>query len=251
MVEINCFQINQLYLGTWWSFSCTTGMLVSRSVHWLSMRDSSARRAAVSTFFSRRSWFPVLMTDDFREDLASTSLENSLKKQKSQCSVLASTLDLSIEGQRPQTNYTRMSRAQVCGALWRQSNAPHLYLQKRLIHYLKPNWKRQPGMPPVCINTSHTKLTSKLSLTTQLLFCVCWLPVYCSLSPGWETKWDHMCEVLRLTRKALRWSRTISSSCGTVTDCWVQKASLSFADCSQCIRSAASLWYLRTHERVY
>lgn len=44
------------------------------------MWDNPARNAAVSTFFSLRSWFPVLSTEDFCDDLASTSFENSYKQ---------------------------------------------------------------------------------------------------------------------------------------------------------------------------
>lgn len=47
-----------------------------------------------------------------------------------------------------------------------------------------------------------------------------------------------------LTKKEFRWSRTVSSSWGTVKDCWLQNSSRSFADCNQCVSSLDSLWYL-------
>lgn len=54
----------------------------------------------------------------------------------------------------------------------------------------------------------------------------------------------------RLTRKAFRWSLTVSSSWGTVTDCWVQNSNWSIAVWSQWISSADSLWYLWETQRT-
>lgn len=48
----------------------------------------------------------------------------------------------------------------------------------------------------------------------------------------------------QLTKKEFRWSRTVSSSWGTVKDCWLQNSSRSFADCNHCVNSFDSLWYL-------
>lgn len=62
---------------TWCSFSWTTGMRVSSSVHWVSMRARSDRSTTVSTFFRRSSWLPSVTTELFRLDLPSTSFENS------------------------------------------------------------------------------------------------------------------------------------------------------------------------------
>lgn len=62
---------------TWCSFSWTTGMRVSSSVHWLSMRAKSVRSTTVSTFFRRSSWLPSVITELFRLDIPSTSFENS------------------------------------------------------------------------------------------------------------------------------------------------------------------------------
>lgn len=62
---------------TWCSFSWTTGMRVSSSVHWLSMRAKSVRSTTVSTFFRRSSWLPSVITELFRLDFPSTSFENS------------------------------------------------------------------------------------------------------------------------------------------------------------------------------
>jgi hypothetical protein len=46
------------------------------TVHFCSNCAKEALSVAVSASFRWRSWFPVLMTADFREDLSSTSLEN-------------------------------------------------------------------------------------------------------------------------------------------------------------------------------
>lgn len=62
---------------TWCSFSWTTGIRVRRSAHCVSTWAKFALSAAVSTFFNRSSWFPWLWTEARKEDLASTSLENS------------------------------------------------------------------------------------------------------------------------------------------------------------------------------
>lgn len=48
-----------------------------------------------------------------------------------------------------------------------------------------------------------------------------------------------------LTRKAERWSLTVSSSCGTKTACVFQNSRRSRADCSHSLISACSLWYLQ------
>lgn len=45
------------------------------------MWPSAVLRPAVSTLFSRRSWLPVLSTDERKDDFASTSLENSCQRQ--------------------------------------------------------------------------------------------------------------------------------------------------------------------------
>lgn len=75
---------------TWCSFSCTTGIRVNSSAHWVSIWPSAVLRPAVSTLFNRRSWLPVLSTDERKDDFASTSLENSYQKQKWQWQKLES-----------------------------------------------------------------------------------------------------------------------------------------------------------------
>lgn len=81
------FVVKQLSLfsacdDTWCSFSWTTGMRVSSSVHWVSMRARSERSTTVSTFFRRSSWLPSVTTELFKLDFPSTSFENSWDEQR-------------------------------------------------------------------------------------------------------------------------------------------------------------------------
>lgn len=138
---------------TWWSFSWTTGIRVRRSAHCVSTWAKFALSAAVSTFFNRSSWFPWLWTDVRKDDLASTSLENSCRY----------------------------------------------------------------GDDIECVCESQVR---PKSLLTGYLMAV-------------------------LTRKAWRWSLTVSSSWGTVTDWVLQNSRRSSAELSHWLISADSLWYLQ------
>lgn len=90
--ENNCIPVKKQFIlkklsifsacdDTWCSFSWTTGIRVSSSVHWVSMRARSDRSTTVSTFFRRSSWLPSVTTELFRLDFPSTSFENSYEGQ--------------------------------------------------------------------------------------------------------------------------------------------------------------------------